>query len=161
MRQYKDSLHKCRMCKNRWILRMIQENFKKWNKIIVGDCLTFPVDQQRIQVIVLCWAATNACLLTHGIHRDYRKKFFGNQSSTFDSLRDYSQRVHSFLHDTKCYRIGYRETCRKRCRSKSGHKTKADVCKKAVDREFIIFDGYSAELHGWTAKTADTGTAIR
>ena len=25
--------------------------------------------------LVPCWAATNACLLTHGIHRDYRKTF--------------------------------------------------------------------------------------
>ena len=28
-----------------------------------------------IQVLVPCWAATNACLLTHGIHLDYRKTF--------------------------------------------------------------------------------------
>ena len=73
MRQYKSSLLSCRKCKNRWILRMIQENFKKWNQITVGDCLTFPVRLQWSQVLVPCWAATNACLLTHGIHRDYRK----------------------------------------------------------------------------------------
>ena len=75
MRQYKGSLHKCRKCKKRWILLMIQDNFKKWNRITVGDCLTFPVNQQRSQVLVLCWAATNACHLTHGIRLDYRKTF--------------------------------------------------------------------------------------
>ena len=34
-------------------------------------------------------------------------------------------------------------------------------CKKAVDHEFIISCGYSAEFYGWTAKTANIGTAIR
>ena len=29
-------------------------DFKKWNRITVGDCLTFPVNQQRFQVLVLC-----------------------------------------------------------------------------------------------------------
>ena len=37
----------------------------------------------------------------------------------------------------------------------------ADICKKASDREFIISGGHSAEFNGWTAKTADIGTAIR
>ena len=75
MRQYKNSLLSCRTCKTRWILWIIQENLKKWNQITVGDCLTFPVNLQRFQVLVPCWAATNACLLAHGIHRDYRKTF--------------------------------------------------------------------------------------
>ena len=43
-----------------------------WNRIIVYGCLTFPVNLQWFQVLVPCWAATNACLLTHGILRDYR-----------------------------------------------------------------------------------------
>ena len=33
--------------------------------------------------------------------------------------------------------------------------------KKAVDHKFIISGAFSAEFFGWTAKTADTGTAIR
>ena len=37
----------------------------------------------------------------------------------------------------------------------------ADFCKKAVDYELIIFGGYSAELHGWAAKTANIGAAFR
>ena len=57
MKQYKSSLRSCRQCK----LWMIQENFKKWNQIMVGDCLTFPVNQRWFQVLVPCWAVTNAC----------------------------------------------------------------------------------------------------
>ena len=49
MRQYNGSLHNCRRCKNRWILWMIQGDFKKWNRIMVGKCLTFPVNLQWFQ----------------------------------------------------------------------------------------------------------------
>ena len=94
MRQYKGSLHKCRKCRSRWILWMIQGNFNEWNRITVGECLTFPVSLQWFQVLVPCWAETNACLLTHGIHLDYRKTFFGNQFSTVDSSRNHSQGIH-------------------------------------------------------------------
>ena len=68
MRQYKGSLHKCRKCKSRWIPWMIHKNYKKWNRITA-------VNQQRFQVFVLCWAATNACHSTHGIRLDHRKTF--------------------------------------------------------------------------------------
>ena len=43
MRQYRGSLHKCRKFKRRWIAWTTLENFKKWNRITVGDSLTFPV----------------------------------------------------------------------------------------------------------------------
>ena len=43
--------------------------------ITVGDCLTFPVSQQVFHVHVLCLAATNACLLIHGINLNYRETF--------------------------------------------------------------------------------------
>ena len=42
-----------------------------------------------------------------------------------------------------------------------GHNSNADICKKAVDYEFINTGGYSAEVYGWTAKTANIGTSIR
>ena len=63
------------------------------NQIIVEGCLTFPVNVRWFQVLVPCWAATNACLLTHGINLDYRRTFFGNQFSTFDSPRDHPRRI--------------------------------------------------------------------
>ena len=75
MTQYRESLHNCNRCNNRWILWMIQENVKKWNQIIVEDCLTCPVNQRRFQYLLPCWAATNACHLIHGTQLDYRKTF--------------------------------------------------------------------------------------
>ena len=45
-----------------------------WKQIKVEGCLTFPVSLQSFQVLVPCSPA-NACLLTHGIHLDYRKTF--------------------------------------------------------------------------------------
>ena len=75
MRQCRSSLLSCKKCKIRWFLWMILENFQEVNQITVGDCLTFPVSLQWFQVIVPCWAGTNVCPLTHGIHRDYRKTF--------------------------------------------------------------------------------------
>ena len=77
----------------RWILWMIQENLKKWNQITVGDCLTFPVNLQWFHILVPCWAATNACLLTHGIQMDFRKTFL--YFSPFDSPQDHPQGIHS------------------------------------------------------------------
>ena len=32
---------------------MIQEKFKTWNQITMGDCLTFPVNEQVFQVLDL------------------------------------------------------------------------------------------------------------
>ena len=54
----------------------------------------------------------------------------------------------------------YRRFWSNRWRSKWGHNFNADVCKKAVDYEFIISGGNSTELYGWTAKTANIGTAF-
>ena len=42
-----------------------------------------------------CSAATKDCRLIHGINLEYRKTFFGNQFSTFDSPRDFPQRISS------------------------------------------------------------------
>ena len=43
MRQYRSSLLNCRICKSRCIPSVIQKNFKNWNQITAGDCLTFPL----------------------------------------------------------------------------------------------------------------------
>ena len=81
MRQYKSSLLSCRKIKIRWILWMIQENF-------MGDCLTFPVNLQWFQVLVPCWAATNACLLTHGIQWITRKRVWWYHCGGHDYMRN-------------------------------------------------------------------------
>ena len=80
--------------KSRWILWMIQVNFKKWNRITAGDCLTFPVNQQRFQVLVLCRAATNACHLTHGRCLDHRKTFLVMHFLQLIRPRHHYHRVH-------------------------------------------------------------------
>ena len=45
--------------------------------------------------------------------------------------------------------------------NKVGHNSDTDICRKAVDDEFSNTGGVSAELYGWTAKTANFGAAIR
>ena len=109
-------------CKNKWILWMIRANLKKWNQITVGDCLAVPVSLQWFQVLVPCWAATNACLLAHGIHRDYRKTFSVINYSTFDSPRDPPQGVHPCApqRETRIRSTSHRvgDSCRKRWQTK-------------------------------------------
>ena len=46
-----------------------------WNRIIVEDCLTFPVNLWWFRVLALCSASAKDCLLTHGINLDYWKAF--------------------------------------------------------------------------------------
>ena len=45
--------------------------------------------------------------------------------------------------------------------TKNGDKANANICRKAVDFEFVNTCGYSAEFYGWTAKTANIKAAIR
>ena len=53
------------------------------------------------------------------------------------------------------------DSFRKRRQTKYRHDSNADICRKAVDHEFYKTGGLSAEFYGWTAKTANFGTAIR
>ena len=55
---------------------------------------TFPFNQQWFQALVLSWAATNACRLTHGIRLDCRKTFLVINFSTFDSSTNHHQGIH-------------------------------------------------------------------
>ena len=95
MRQYKNPLRSCRKFKDRWILRMIQENFKKWSRITVEFFHTFPVNLQGFQVHALCLAATNACHLTHGIDLDHRD-VFANPRPTLESSQTHHRGSHQF-----------------------------------------------------------------
>ena len=161
MRQYKGSLYNCRKCKN-WVIR---ENFKKWNQITVGDCLTFPVSQQWFQVLVPWWASTNACHLIHGIQKDYRTRFVVVNFFYIRFVPKSSSR-NSPLYETNRDRTSStndrdRDLFRKRGRKNRKHNSNADIGKKAVDHEFINTGGKSAEFYGWTAKTENFGTAIR
>ena len=91
-----------------------------------------------------------------------KENVFRNQFSTCDSSQNHCQAIHH----TRCYRIDssaywYRNSCRKRWRSNQGHTSNADICRKAVDYVFYNTRGVSEEFYGWTAKTANIGTAIR
>ena len=72
----------------------------------------------------------------------------------------------SLLRDTETDRISStndrdRDLFHQRWRTKQDHTANADICKKAVDHEFMNTGGSSAEFHGRTAKTANIGIAIR
>ena len=62
MKEYRDSLHNCSLCKNRWILWAMQGNSRKWNRIMVEDCLTFPVKELALFVKVMLLEETPAVL---------------------------------------------------------------------------------------------------
>ena len=71
----RDSLHGYKNNKRGWIAWAIPEYFKKYNRTSVEKCFTFPVNKQSFQVHVLCWTATDACHLIHGICLNHRKTF--------------------------------------------------------------------------------------
>ena len=71
--RYTSSLHKYRSCKKERIIWMILESSKMQNRFVVENYLTFPVNRQAFQVLDLCWAATKACDLIHGICLGHRE----------------------------------------------------------------------------------------
>ena len=86
-----------------------------------GRFITIPVNLQRFQVLVPCWAATNACCLTHGIHLDHRSTFW--KSIFYVWFTPQSSSRNSLLYDTKRTRISYasnrdRDSVHKRLRAK-------------------------------------------
>ena len=88
-----------------------------------------------------------------------QENVLGNQFSTFDSSQNHHQGDYLFTTPGETGPVPQAILFRKRWRANQGHNSNVDGCKKAVDHEFIIFCGYPAEFYGWTAKTADIGTA--
>ena len=72
----------------------MQVNFKKWNRIIVEGCLTFPVSLWWFRVLVLCSAATSDLPLDTWNTFGLQENGFGNQFSTLNSPRDHHQGIH-------------------------------------------------------------------
>ena len=140
---------------NRWILWMTQEKFKKWNQIKVGDRPTFPVSLQWFQVLVPCCAATSASLLTHGIHRDYRKTFlvinFLRLIHPEIILKEFNLTTCKETEKPHLKQEGLRLFTHKWRQTKSKHNSNADICDKAVDSTIPVR----------TAKTANIRIAIR
>ena len=75
---------------------MVQGNFKIWYRIKVKILLTFPVNRQSFQVLVLWKAATNACHSIHGICL--------KQSSIYVRFNSDNLSRNSSLHESKCHR---------------------------------------------------------
>ena len=135
-----------------WI---IQVNFKKSNQITVKDCFTFPVKQQ--------------CHLTHAIRLDNRNTFvvidFFYSWLPKSLERNSPFFLHLVIQDPPstarlfaCFR--HRDSYPRTWR----FKTEAQFqCRHLQDgrRPWVIFGGYSAEFHGWTAKEANIQIAIR
>ena len=169
MKQYRDSLHNCSLCKNKWILWMIQRNSKKWNRITLEDCLTFPCQPEVIpssssilsrdkRLPLDTWNALG--LQDNGFGNQFyiyiwfaRKSFSRNSSwcCTWNARRDRTSSTSN----------RNRDLFRKRCRAEFRHNSIADICNKAVDHESITAGGYSSKFYGWTAKTANIGAALR
>ena len=94
-----------------------------------------------------------------------QENVFGNQFSTRGSSRNPSQGIHhaETLRETASVprAIGTGTSFARDDEKKQRHNSNADVCKKAVDYDFVNTCGDSAEPHGCTAKTANIGAAIR
>ena len=90
---FNSPLPNCSNCKNRWILCTVLENSRILNQIIVEDCLTFLVNLKWFRVLVICSAATKCCAWYMESIRSAGRNVFGNQFSTFDSPRDFPQRI--------------------------------------------------------------------
>ena len=93
MIRYRSSLFIYKSCKRGWIARMILENFKMWNRTTVEQILTSPVNEQSLQVLNLCWAATDACHLKRAFCLKHYFRF------VIDTLSRNSSHLES-----KCYR---------------------------------------------------------
>ena len=94
-----------------------------------------------------------------------QENVLGNQFPTFDSFRNHPQGIHccTIPRETGSVpqAIGTGTSFARDDNQNRGTNSNADICRKAVDHEFIIVGGHSAEFHGWTAETANIGAAIR
>ena len=145
---------------------MSQGNFKKWNRITVGDCLTFPVNLQLIPSSHSLLSRDKRLPLDMWKMSGSQENVSGNQLSTFDSSRNHHQEIHHCTTPKETGSVpqaigtGTSSFARDDERIRK-HSSNADICKQACNHEILQSCGYSAEFYGWTAKTADIGTASR
>ena len=89
-----------------------------------------------------------------------QENVFGNQFATFDSSKNHHQGMMNSTtpgaEGSVPMHIGTEIPVAREERNSN-----ADICKKAVDHEFINAGEYSAEFHVWRAKTANLGTSNR
>ena len=75
---------------HQWFGRISKSGIKSQWEIV----LRFQSACNDSKVLVSCWAATNACLLIHGIHRDYRKTILVINSLRLIHTRDHPEGIH-------------------------------------------------------------------
>ena len=94
-----------------------------------------------------------------------QKNVFGNLFSAFDSPRNHPQRIPYCTTPGETgsvpQAIGTGTSFERDDKHNREHKSNADICKKAVDHEFVNTGGNSAAFYGWTAETANIGAANR
>ena len=145
---------------------MIQENFKKWNRITVGDCLTFPVRQPAMIPSYSSMLSRDKRLpLDTWNTSGLQENVFGNQSSIFDSSRDHPKGIHS------CARTGETGSVPQatgtgtfftRDAEQSGDTIPMPTfSRRPSTMSSLILVEIPKIFHGWTAKTANIGAEIR
>ena len=125
---------------------MIQGNFKKWNRITVMlsrdrrlPLVTWNTCGSQEHVVVNQFSLIRPKIIIKEIHCCTTPRETGSVPQAIGTGT-------SFARDEEQY---------------GGHNSNGDIFEKAVDHGFIISGGYSAEFCGWTAKTANIGTASR
>ena len=113
---------------------------------------------------MLCSAATKECRLTHGINPEYRKTCFGNQFSTFESPRDFPQRISSENVRRNREAIPHQSKGKASLTSEDGQNNGTIPMPTFASRPSIASSTIpvtATELCGQTAKTANAGITIR
>ena len=141
MRRYKSSLHKCRILQGH--MNSQNDSGEISRSGIKAHCEVF----LRFQSTSKACAMTNACLLAHGMRLDLRKTLIVHQLSTLDSLRNHYQGIHHSTTPSATGSVTGRLVARDEEQIK-GTNSNSDICKKAVDHEFLKTGGYSADFYG-------------
>ena len=136
-----------------WFRRFSRRGIKLQWEIVLRFSL------QWFQVLVPCWAATNACLLTHGIHRDHRKSFLVINFLRLIHTRDHHQGIHSCAPQRERWPVpqatGTGDSFRKRWKNRSRDTIPMPTfARRPPTMSCIIPVEFPHPLYGWTAKTS-------
>ena len=127
---------------------------------LVGNFHTFPVGQQGFQVCDLCWAATNAGNLKHGIHLDQRKTFLQIHIRRSSYCKYLIKELILSWHQMLQVRLPRLSAGRLVAREEEiiGSTVPMPTFAGRPPTMSSFNCGYSIEFYGWAAKTADIGT---
>ena len=100
MRQYKNSLRSCRKFKDRWILRVIQENFKKWSRITVDNFSHVSSQPARIPSPRAMLSCHKRLPLDTWNRSGSQENVFANPRPTLESSQTPHRGIHQFATPT-------------------------------------------------------------